>query len=128
MAITIKRGVFISDEVFESMREHKAVRTWELMSEIDKQYPSYYSMYSSLCELVHANTDGVQGCYSKLNAKAHTTSFGKILTKESVIFPAIESSIVLALSIYKTRYDAISRMLTTFINICEKDIISKRYE
>lgn len=123
-----KRGEFITDEVYDSMREHKAVRTWELMFEMDKQYPTYYSMYRSLCEFVHANTDGVQGCYSKLDIETHTTSYGKMLTKESDIFPAIESSMVLSLSIYKERYDAIMRMLIAFINICEKDIIDKKHE
>ena len=120
-----RKGEYIADEVYESMHEHKALRSGEIMDEIDKRYPSYYSMYRSLCEFVHTNTDGVQGCYSKLDIENHTTSYGKLLTKESVFFPAIESSIVLALSIYKERYDAITQNLTKFIEICEKDIIDR---
>ena len=120
------KGEYISNETFESMKEHKAFRTWELMERIDKCYPSYYSMYRSLCEFVHANTDGVQGCFSQLDEKTHVTYYGKILTKESKIFPAIESSIVLALSIYKKCFDIISNMLPRFIEICEEDIVRKR--
>lgn len=121
-----KRGVFIPDEVFESMHEHKAIRSGKLLKEIDKLYPSYNDMYSSLCEFVHANTDGVQGCFSDLNIKKHTTYYGKMLTKESSIFPAIESSVVVALAIYNERYDAIMNMMPDFIKICEEDIHRKR--
>ena len=45
-----------------------------------------------------------------------------MLTKESAIFPAIESSMVLALFIFKGYHDAIREMLPEFIVICEKDI------
>lgn len=121
-----RKGEYIADEVYESMSEHKALRSGEIMDEIEKKYSSYYSMYRSLCEFVHTNTDGVQGCYSKLDIETHTTSYGKMLTKESAIFPAIESSIVLALAIYKERYDAIMQNLNRFIEICEKDIVDRR--
>ena len=121
-----RKGEYIADEVYESMSGHKALRTGEIMDEIEKKYPSYYSMYRSLCEFVHTNTDGVQGCYSKLDIETHTTSYGKMLTKESAIFPAIESSIVLALAIFKERYDAITQNLNDFIEICEKDIADRK--
>ena len=121
-----KKGVFISDEVFDSMQEHKAIRSGKLLKEIDKLYPSYNDMYSSLCEFVHTNTDGVHGCFSDLDIKKHVTYYGKMLTKESSIFPAIESSIVVALAIYNERYDAIINMMPDFIKICEDDIHRKR--
>lgn len=97
----------------------------ELMKRIDKLYPSYYSMYRSLCKFVHANTDGVQGCFSQLDEQAHVTYYGKIFSKGSKIFPAIESSIVLSLSIYMECFDIISNMLPRFIEICEEDIVRK---
>lgn len=121
-----KQGVFIPDEVFESMHEHKAIRSGKLLKEIDKLYPSYNDMYCSLCEFAHANTDGVQGCFSDLDIKKHMTYYGKMLTKESSIFPAIEGSIVVALAIYNERYDAIMNMMPDFIRICEEDIHRKR--
>ena len=121
-----KKGEFISDDVFESMQEHKAYRTGKLMKEIEKLYPTYHSMYSALCEIVHTNTDGVQGCYSELDEENHVTYYGKMLTKENAIFPAIESSMVLALSIFKGYHDAIREMLPEFIVICEQDIENKK--
>lgn len=123
-----KKGVFIPDEVFESLQEHKAIRSGKLLKEIDKRYPSYNEMYSSLCEFVHPNTDGVQGCFSKSDFKNHTTYYGKMLTKESGFFPAIESSIVLALALYIEQYDAIVNIMPEFIKICEEDIREKRMQ
>lgn len=123
-----KQGVFIPDDVFESMQEHKAFRSGKLLKEISKRYPSYNDMYSSLCEFAHPNTDGVQGCFSKLDIKNHTTYYGKMLTKERQIFPAIEGSVVVALALYIERYDAILNMMPEFIRICEEDLREKRMQ
>ena len=123
-----KQGVFIPDEVFESMQEHKAFRSGKLLKEISKRYPSYNDMYSSLCEFAHPNTDGVQGCFSNLDIKNHTTYYGKMLTKERQIFPAIEGIVLVALALYIERYDAIVNMMPEFIRICEEDIREKRIQ
>ena len=63
--------------------------------------------------------------FSQLDEQAHVTYYGKIFSKGSKIFPAIESSIILSLSIYMECFDIISNMLPRFIEICEEDIVRK---
>lgn len=121
-----RQGEYVPDDVYESMHEHKAIRTYEIMTEIEKIHPGYYGFYKNLCEFVHTNTDGVQGSFSLLDEKRHITYYGKMLTRNNEIYPAIESSIVVALSIYKECFDKIVGLMPQFISLSENDIRNRR--
>ena len=71
-----KGNRYVSEEHYESFKDYKAKNILTFVQKVEKAFPQTKDFYSTICEFVHPNGDGVGGSYSKLEEETDTTFFG----------------------------------------------------
>ena len=104
----------------------KAKRIGRHVKRAEELYPGFEKYYSSLCEFVHPNYDGVSHSFSDLKIDEGITIFGPRLNSSYVLYDAFVITLVLSLTIYLDQIDSIDNNLEDFIHLCDLDIV-KRY-
>lgn len=103
----------------------KAERIGKHVRRADELYPHFREYYSSLCEYVHPNYDGVSQSFSNLHIEEDKTDFGPMLNCNYRLFDAFTITLVLALHIYLEQLDSIEDNLEDFIHLSDIDIVKK---
>lgn len=89
---------------------------------MDAEYPGVARFYHTLCEFVHANSDGVGQSFSLLDEEHQKTIFGPQLNVEHSLFPAFVITLQLALHIFNNQVHYIDDSFERFVKKCEEDI------
>jgi len=100
----------------------KAINISTQLSHLENEFPGVKEFYDTLCEFVHPNSDGVFLSYSMLNENEDSTLIQKMVSKESNIFPWIESCFLLAIGIYLEYSINIKELLPEFNKLCEAEL------
>ncbi len=93
-----------------------------MIDRVDKEIPTFRTVYDNLSEIVHPNWAGTLGLYSKVNKEKVWTDFGKnIRGRDAVrnqIIPILNASLILLVHIYDQFVD----LLPKLAKICEEKI------
>lgn len=123
-----KDNRYVSEEHYESFKDYKAKNILTLVQKIEKAFPQTKDFYSTICEFVHPNGDGVGGSYSKLEEKTDTTFYGPQFNRESEMFPAFITTLSCALMLYLQFVEFINDSVTEFAKLCEESMKKKARE
>ena len=114
-----KDNRYVGEEHYENMKEFRAKNILTLVRKIERDYPQTKDLYSTLCEFVHPNGDGVCGSYSHLDENSQTIYFGPQFNRESDLFPTFVTILSCALMLYLKFIDSIESHINTFARLCE---------
>lgn len=114
-----KDNRYVGEEHYEHFKEYKAKNILTLVQRLEKDYPATKDFYSTICEFVHPNGDGVGGSYSYLDEAKHTVTFGPQLGRQSDLFPAFITTLSCAISLYVDFIESVQERITEFFALCE---------
>ena len=114
-----KDNRYVGEEYYESFKEYKAKNILTLVQKLEKDYPAAKNFYSTICEYVHPNSDGVCGSYSRLNESTNTTSFGAQFNKQSFLFSSSVTTLGASIALYLEQIEYIKNNLAEFTKLCE---------
>lgn len=122
-----KDNRYVGTEHYEQFKDYKAKNILTLVQKLEKDYPATKDFYSTICEFVHPNGDGVGGSYSYLDEATHTVSFGPQFSQNSEIFPAFITTLSCAISLYLGFVESIQENIAEFSSLCESALSRKNY-
>lgn len=117
-----KDNRYVDDEHYESFKGYKARSILTSVQKVEKAFPQTKDYYSTICEFVHPNGDGVGGSYSRIEEETDITFFGSQLDRESDLFPAFISALNCSLMLYLQFVEAINSNIKDFTKLCEASI------
>lgn len=120
-----KDNRYVGTEHYESFKAYKAKNILTLVQKLEKDYPAVKDFYSTICEFVHPNGDGVCGSYSCLDEATHTVTFGPQFGKQSDMFPAFITTLSCSIALYLEFVESIQENLAKFTKICEAELERK---
>lgn len=106
--------------------KYKAQRIGKHIKRAEELYPGFKRYYSTLCEFVHPNSDGVGQSYSKLCIEEDKTDFGPQLNSKHELYELFTIILVLSLSVYLEQGEIIESKIEDFIHLCDIDIVNKK--
>lgn len=86
---------------------------------------SIRNFYSSLCEFVHTNTDGIVGSYSYLDEDSEMIYLGTQMTPTHPLYGAFPSTLLVALDMYLVDMYTIYDNMEEFTRVCEEALKDK---
>lgn len=122
-----KNNRYVGETHYEKFKEYKAKNILSLVEKVEKDFPQAKDFYSTICEFVHPNRDGVSGSYSRIDAKADITYFGPQFSFESKLFSAFVLTISCAIVFYIGFIECIKENMSVFTCLCE-DFLSEKYD
>lgn len=84
-----KDNRYVGGYHYENFKDYKAKNILTLIQKLEIEYPQTKDFYSTICEFVHPDGDGVSGSYSLLNESTQTVTFGPQFRQDSSLFPAL---------------------------------------
>lgn len=123
-----KNNRYVGGEHFENFKEYKAKNILTLVQKLEKEYPQTKDLYSTICEFVHPNGDGVGGSYSQLDESTQTVSFGPEIRCDSLLFPAFITTLDYSISLYLRFVESIETSIDDFSRLCEESLKSTNGE
>ncbi len=114
-----KDNRYVGGEHFENFKEYKAKNILTLVQKLEKEYPQTKDFYSTICEFVHPNGDGVGGSYSQLDESTHTVLFGPQFGRDSQLFPAFITTLSCSIDLYLRFVESIDGNIDEFSRLCE---------
>lgn len=128
-----KKGVFIDDRTYDSFHKYKPESVAFYMDAVDEDLKletegkiSIRDFYSSLCEFVHTNTDGIVGSYSYLDEDSEIIYLGPQMTPGHPVYGAFPSTLLVALDMYLVDMHAIYDNMEEFTRVCEEALKDKK--
>ena len=106
-------------EHYENFKDYKAKNILTLVQKLEKEYPQTKDFYSTICEFVHPNGDGVCGSYSQLDELSHTVTFGPQFSRDSQLFPALITTLSCSIDLYLRFMGSIEGNIDEFSLLCE---------
>lgn len=119
-----KDNRYVGGEHFENFKEYKAKNILTLVQKLEKEYPQTKDFYSTICEFVHPNGDGVGGSYSQLDESTHTVLFGPQFSRDSQLFPAFITTLSCSIDLYLRFMESIEANIDEFSRLCEESLKS----
>lgn len=116
---------FVGEEYYESFKDYQAKNILTLVGKVEKAFPETKGFYSTICEFVHPNGDGVGGSYSRLDEESDTTFFGPQIDKKSCLFPAFVKTLSCAIMLYLSFLESIENNIDKFAKLCENSLAIK---
>ena len=113
---------YMGGEHYEHFKEYKAKNILTLVQRIEKVYPQVKDFYSTICEFVHPNGDGVCGSYSQLDEETHTVLFGPQFSQDSPLFPAFITTLSCSIDLYLKFVESIEVFIAEFTRLCEESL------
>ena len=127
-----KKGVFIDDSTYDSFHKYKPESVAFYMDAVDEDLKleteekiSIRNFYSSLCEFVHTNTDGIVGSYSYLDEDSEMIYLGPQMTPTHPLYGAFPSTLLVALDMYLVDMYTIHDNMEEFTRVCEEALKDK---
>ena len=127
-----KKGVFIDDSTYDSFHKYKPELVAFYMDAVDEDLKletegkiSIRDFYSSLCEFVHTNTDGIVGSYSYLDEDNEIICLGPQMTLGHPVYGAFPSTLLVALDMYLVYMHTIHDNIEEFASVCEEALIDR---
>lgn len=117
-----KDNRYMDGEHYEHFKEYKAKNILTLVQKLEKRYPETKDFYSTICEFVHPNGDGVGGSYSHLDESTQSVSFGPQFSRESQLFPAFITTLSCFVDLYLKFVELIEEDIMDFSRLCEKSL------
>lgn len=121
-----KKGVFIDDSTYDSFHPYKPESVAFYMDALDEDLRletedkiTIRDFYSSLCEFVHTNTDGIVGSYSYLDEEHEIIYLGPQITPDHPVYGAFPSTLLVALDMYLVDMHSIYDNIEEFARVCE---------
>ena len=93
-----KGNKYVGEEHFQQFEKYKAKNILTLIQKHEKAFSQVKDVYSTICEFVHPNHDGVLGSYSYEDESNQTIYFAPQFTQDSWLSSA--SAATLNCSIY----------------------------
>lgn len=117
-----KDNRYMGGEHYENFKEYKAKNILTLVQKLEKRYPQAKDFYSTICEFIHPNGDGVGGSYSHLDESTQSVSFGPQFSRESQLFPAFITTLSCSIDLYLKFMESIEDNIMVFSQLCEKSL------
>jgi len=117
-----KDNQYVGGEHYENFKDYMAKNILTLVHKLEKEHPQTKDLYSTICEFVHPNGDGVGGSYSLLNESTQTVIFGSQFNQNSSLFPAFITTLDCSLDLYMRFVDSIDENIVAFSRLCEKSL------
>ena len=111
-----KDNRYMGGEHYENFKEYRAKNIVTLVQKLEKRYPEAKDFYSTICEFVHPNGDGVGGSYSQLDESTQSVSFGPQFSRESQLFPAFITTLSCSIDLYLKFMESIEDNIMVFRN------------
>lgn len=108
--------------------EYRAKNILTLVQKLEKEFPLTKDFYSTICEFVHPNGDGVGGSYSHLDESAHTVYFGPQLSRNSQMFLAFITTLSCSIDLYLRFVESIKGSIDEFSRLCEEYLHINQYQ
>lgn len=115
-----KDNRYVGGEHYENFKEYKAKNILTLVQKLEKELPQTKDFYSTICEFVHPNGDGVGSGYSQLDESTHTVSFGPQFSRDSQMFPAFITTLSCSIDLYLRFVESIEGSIDEFSRLCEE--------
>lgn len=120
-----KDNRYVGDEHYELFKDYRAKNILTLVQKVEKVFPHTKDYYSTICEFVHPNGDGVCGGYSRLEEETDTTFYGPQFNRESKMSPAFIMTLSCALMLYLQFVESINSNIKVFSKLCEESLKQK---
>ncbi len=117
-----KDNRYMGGEHYENFKEYRAKNIVTLVQKLEKRYTQTKDFYSTICEFVHPNGDGVGGSYSQLDESTQSVSFGPQFSRESQLFPAFITALSCSVDLYLKFVESIEENIMFFSRLCEKSL------
>lgn len=124
-----KKGVFIDDSTYDSFHKYKPESVAFYMDALDEDLKaetedkiSIRDFYSTLCEFVHTNTDGIVGSYSYLDEENEMIYLGPQMKTGHPVYGAFPSTLLVALDMYLVDMHSIYDNMEEFTRVCEETL------
>lgn len=119
-----KDNRYVGGEHYELFKEYKAKNILTLVQIIEKDYPEVKDFYSTICEFVHPNGDGVCGSYSQLDEDIQTVMFCPQFTQSSQLFPVFITTLSCSIELYLRFTKKIEENIVEFSRLCEESLMA----
>lgn len=119
-----KDNRYVGGEHYELFKEYKAKNILTLVQKIEKDYPEVKDFYSTICEFVHPNGDGVCGSYSQLDEDMQTVMFCPQFTQSSQLFPVFITTLSCSIELYLRFTKKIEENIVEFSRLCEESLMA----
>lgn len=116
---------YVSAEHYEISKPYKAKNILTLVQKLEKDFPPVKDFYSTICEFVHPNYDGVCGSYSHLDEGSQTVSFYPKFGRNSQLFPAFITTLTCSMDLFLRFIASIKENMADFTRLCENTLNSK---
>ena len=117
-----KENRYVGEEHYEHFKGYKAKNIMSLVQKLEKDYPHVKDFYSTICEFVHPNGDGVCGSYSYLNEDTQTVLFYPQFTQGSPLFPAFITTLTCSIDLYLKFVASVEENIAEFTRLCEESL------
>ena len=117
-----KNNRFVGESHYESFKEYQAKSILTLVGKVEKAFPETKDFYSTICEFVHPNGDGVGGSYSKLDEDSNITNYGPQIDENSELFPPFITTLSCAVMLYLRFLESIENNIVEFAKLCEDSL------
>ena len=114
-----KNNRYLGTEYYEQFKDFKAKNIVTLVQKLEMDYPETKDFYSTICEFVHPNGDGVGGCYSYIDETTHTVTFGPQSGYLLELFPASITTLSCSIDLFLQFIESIKGAITDFSRLCE---------
>ncbi len=111
---------YMGGEHYEHFKEYRAKNILTLVRKLEKDYPQIKDFYSTICEFVYPNGDGVSGSYSQLDEETNTVSFGPQFSKDCPLSPAFITTMNCSVDLYLRFAESIEDNIAEFTRSCER--------
>lgn len=120
-----KDNRYVGIDYYDQFKDYKAKNILTLVRKLEIDYPETKDFYSTICEFVHPNGDGVGGSYSFIDETTHTVNFGPQSRCLSELFPAFITTLSCSIALYLQFIESIKEVITDFSRLCESVLSSK---
>ena len=117
-----KDNRYVEGEHYERFKDYKAKNILTLVQKLEKGYPQIKDLYSTVCEFVHPNGDGVCGSYSHLDEDTQTVLFFPKITQKSPLLPTFITTLTCSIDLYLKFMASIEENITEFTRLCEESL------
>lgn len=116
---------YVGREFFQQFEKYKAKNILTLIQKHEKDFSQVKDVYSTICEFVHPNHDGVLGSYSYEDESNQTIYFAPQFTQDSWLSSASAATLNCSIYLYINFIKSIEGNIGEFSRLCENFILSK---
>ena len=101
------------------------VNVLTFVERVNKEIDGFRELYDELSEFSHPNWAGTGMLYSKQNFEKIWTDFGKKVRDLESVKEVGTINLHIAMEMFEHSYNEISKMMPTFVQICERELENK---